>query len=284
VNAAYWIKDRLHRWVDERADGAFLERLRQARPSGNEFGFDPFGSNPEEARAAWVAARWLHRHYFRSEVFGIEGVPDGRVLLVANHSGQLPWDGLCIVTAMLVDREPPRLVRAMTERWVPTLPFVSVLFARCGEVVGTPENCLRLLGDDQAILVFPEGVRGVSKPFSRRYELQDFGLGFMRLAMRARAPIVPVALIGAEEQAPAWNLRPVARALGWPAFPVSPLPPFLAVLPLPVRYRIHFGEPLTFDGDPDDDDDAIGRRVATVKGAIADLLGAGLRARRHVFW
>ena len=270
--------------MDERADDDFVDRLRRARPKGNEFGFDPFGSNPEEARAAWLAARWLHRHYFRSEVFGIDRVPEGRVMLVGNHSGQLPWDGLCILTAMLVDRDPPRLVRAMTERWVPTLPFVSVLFARCGEVVGTPENCLRLLADEQAILVFPEGVRGVSKPFSKRYELQEFGLGFMRLALRARAPIVPVALVGAEEQAPGINVEPIARALGWPAFPLSPLPPFLAVLPLPVRYRIHFGEPMTFDGDPDDDDEAIRRQAGTVKDAIATLLAEGLRTRSHVFW
>jgi len=284
VDPARWIKSRLHEWVDASGEAELLDRLRQARPAGNEYGFDPFGANPEDARAAWFVARWLHRRYFRSEVFGIDRVPDGRVMLVANHSGQLPWDGLCILTAMLLDRTPPRLVRAMAERWIPTLPFVSWVFARCGEVVGTPENALRLLADEQAILVFPEGARGVSKPFSRRYELQDFGEGFMRMALRSRAPIVPVALVGAEEQAPAVNLEPVARALGWPAFPVSPLPPFLAVLPLPVRYRIHFGEPILFEGDPDDDDHAIGRSVQVVKDTIADLLADGLRARQHVFW
>ena len=132
--------------------------------------------------------------------------------------------------------------------------------------------------------MFPEGARGVSKPFSRRYELQDFGQGFMRMALRSRAPIVPVALVGAEEQSPALNLAPVARALGWPAFPVSPLPPFLAVLPLPVRYRIQFGEPILFEGDPDDDDLAIGRSVQVVKDTIAGMLADGLRARQHVFW
>jgi len=276
VDPARWIKSRLHEWVDASADSDLLERLRQARPAGNEYGFDPFGSNPEDARAAWFAARWLHRFYFRSEVFGIDRVPDGRVMLVGNHSGQLPWDGLCILTAMLLDRTPPRLVRAMAERWVPTLPFVSWVFARCGEVVGTPENCLRLLADEQA--------RGVSKPFSRRYQLQDFGQGFMRQALRTRTPIVPVGLVGAEEQSPAFNLEPVARALGWPAFPVSPLPPFLPVLPLPVRYRIHFGEPMLFEGDPDDDDETIGQSVQLVKDTIAGMLADGLRARQHVFW
>jgi 1-acyl-sn-glycerol-3-phosphate acyltransferase len=283
VDPGLWLKSRLHDWVDRRADADFLERLRAVRPRTNEYGFDAFGANPEEARAAWFAARWIHRRYFRSEVHGIERVPEGRAMLVANHSGQLPWDGLCILTAMLMDRARPRLVRAMTERFLPTLPFVSWVFARCGEVVGTPENCLRLLLDDEAILVFPEGVRGVSKPPGRRYELMEFGLGFMRLALRGRAPIVPVALIGAEEQAPAWNVKPLARALGLPALPLTPIPPFVAVLPLPVKYRIYFGEPILFAGDPDDDE-TVGRGVQAVTDTVAGMLREGLRARRHVFW
>jgi len=284
VDPALWVKEKLHEWVDRNADEDFLARLRAVSPSGNEYGYDPFGSNPEEARAAWYVASWLHRRYFRSEVHGIDGVPDGRCLIVANHSGQLPWDGLCILAAMLLDRDPPRLVRAMTDRWVPTLPFASWVLARCGEVVGTPENCLRLLEEDQAILVFPEGVKGVSKPFSRRYELMEFGPGFLRLARRAKAPIVPLALVGAEEQAPAINIKPLADALGWPAFPVTPVPPFLAVLPLPVKYRIYFGEPMRFEGDPDDDDEVIRADVDRVRDTIATMLSDGLEARKHVFW
>ena len=100
----------------------------------------------------------------------------------------------------------PRLVRAMVEFFVPTVPFASYLFSRWGQITGTPENCRRLLSAEEAVLVFPEGARGISKPFNKRYQLADFGKGFMRLALETGAPIIPVAVIGAEEQAPAGQI------------------------------------------------------------------------------
>src|SRR5213079_3096321 len=112
-----------------------------------------------------------------------------------------PVDGALIGAALFMDVEPPRFMRAMVEKWTQTLPFVSLLFARCGQVVGVPENAKHLLTNEEALLVFPEGMRGISKPFSKRYQLEEFGLGFMRLAIETRTPIVPVAVIGAEEQA-----------------------------------------------------------------------------------
>src|SRR5437660_11704392 len=181
---------------------------------------------------AVTVVRFLYRHYFRAKAFGIEHVPaSGRVLLVANHSGQLPFDGLVIGTACFLEPPQPRLVRAMVEFFVPTVPFASYLFARWGQITGTPENCRRLLAADEAVLVFPEGARGISKPFSKRYQLADFGKGFMRLALEMQTPIVPVAVIGAEEQAPAVNVRPLARLLRTPSFPVVPYPPFVPLLP-----------------------------------------------------
>ena len=150
----------------------------------------------------------------------------------------------------------------MVERYVQTVPFASYLFARWGQITGTPENCRRLLEDEEAILVFPEGAKGISKPFTQRYQLQEFGYGFMRLALETGTPIVPVAVVGAEEQAPAVNLKPLARILGAPAFPVMPLPPFFPILPYPTKYRIYFGEPLRFEGDPDEDDEVIAEKVA----------------------
>src|SRR5690606_5450894 len=111
------------------------------------------------------------------------------------------------------------------------------------------ENCRRLLAAEEAVLVFPEGARGISKPFSKRYQLADFGKGFMRLALETGAPIVPIAVIGAEEQAPAINMRPLAKLLGLPSLPLVPYPPFVAPWPLPVKYRLYFGEPMRFTGD-----------------------------------
>jgi 1-acyl-sn-glycerol-3-phosphate acyltransferase len=252
---------------------------------GNEFGFDPFGLSRDSIRTAITVSRWLYRHYFRAQAFGIEHVPtSGRVLLVSNHSGQLPFDALVIGTACFLEPPQPRLVRAMVEFFVPTVPFASYLFSRWGQITGTPENCRRLLAADEAVLVFPEGARGISKPFSKRYQLADFGKGFMRLALETGAPIVPVAVIGAEEQAPAVNLKSVAKLFGMPSMPIVPYPPFVAPLPLPVKYRVYFGEPMTFTGDPDDDDDALDDKIKTVRNRIQSMIHMGLRAREHVFW
>jgi 1-acyl-sn-glycerol-3-phosphate acyltransferase len=185
--------------------------------------------------------------------------------------------------AMILEHNPPRVVRAMVEKFVQTLPFFSYLFSRWGQITGTPENCRRLLSDDEAILVFPEGAKGISKPFTQRYQLQEFGSGFMRLALETKTPIVPVAVIGAEEQAPAFNFKPLAKLLGAPAFPVVPHPPFLPI-PYPVKYRLYFGEPLCFVGDPDDEDDVLEVKVRHVRNEIQSMLRSGLRERKHIFW
>ncbi len=252
---------------------------------GNEFGFDPFGLSRAHVKTAATVVRWIYRHYFRASAFGIENIPlDGRVIFVSNHSGQLPFDGMVISAATFLEPERPRLVRSMVEYFVPTVPFASYLFARWGQIVGTPENCRRLLAAEEAVLVFPEGARGISKPFTQRYQLAEFGKGFMRLALEMQCPIVPVAVIGAEEQAPGVNIRPLAKLLGIPAFPVVPYPPFVPIVPLPVKYRLYFGAPMRFTGDPDDDDETMGAQVAAVKQAIEALIERGLRERAHVFW
>jgi 1-acyl-sn-glycerol-3-phosphate acyltransferase len=285
VGALGWVKSRIERIVDRRLGPEYEARSKALTVRQNEYGFDPFGFHRSSVKYVMLAARWLYRDYFRTEVHGVENIPArGRVLLCANHSGQLPFDGLVIGVALFLEATPPRVIRSMVEHFVPSVPFASYLFSRWGQITGTPENCRRLLEDEQAILVFPEGARGVSKPFSRRYQLQDFGLGFMRLALETRTPIVPVAVIGAEEQAPAINLRPLARLLGTPAFPVVPYPPFVPLVPLPVKYRLYFGEPLSFDGDPDDDDEVLQEKVRAVKNRIQSMLHLGLRQRKNVFW
>jgi 1-acyl-sn-glycerol-3-phosphate acyltransferase len=284
LRAVSW-RDRLRDLRKRVPDDDVGARTQALVVHGNEFGFDPFGLSRESIKTAMAIARWLYRHYFRAQAFGIEHVPtSGRVLLVSNHSGQLPFDALVIGTACFLELPQPRLPRAMVEFFVPNVPFASYLFARWGQITGTPENCRRLLAADEAVLVFPEGARGISKPFSRRYQLADFGRGFMRLALETGSPIVPVAVIGAEEQAPAINLKPLARLLRAPAFPIVPYPPFVAAVPLPVKYRVHFGEPLRFTGDPDDDDEALDDKVKQVRNRIQSMIHVGLREREHVFW
>jgi 1-acyl-sn-glycerol-3-phosphate acyltransferase len=244
-------------------------------------GLDPFGFRPSLLPAALPTLRALDRHWFRVEATGIEHVPDGRVLLVANHSGQLPLDGMMLGSALLFDRDPPRIARGMVEKWVPTLPFISVLFSSLGQVVGTPENARTLLRLGEALMVFPEGVRGISKTFDKRYQLQKFGHGFMRLALETQTPIVPVSIVGAEEQIiSVYDARRLARLLGVPAAPLIVSGP----LPLPVKYRIEFGAPIRPVGDHEDDDRVIGARVAEVREAIEAGIARGLDRRRGWFW
>jgi 1-acyl-sn-glycerol-3-phosphate acyltransferase len=152
-------------------------------------------------------------------------------------------------------------------------------------VLGAPENAQRLLEADEALLVFPEGVKGISKNFDARYKLAPFGPGFMRLALQTRSPIVPVAVIGSEEQYPSIaQLKGLANALGAPALPVLPQLFFGMALPLPVKYRLYFGEPLHFSGDPDDEDAAIDERVWTVQATVQSMVNRGLKERQGIFW
>ena len=264
----------------------FDERLQRVPMPSATVGVDPFGLDPEWAKYAVGIAAFFHRFYFRTEVHGISRIPTGRVLLVSNHSGQIPVDGLLIGASMFLDAEPPRIMRSMVEKWSQTLPFVSTLFSRVGQVVGVPENARRLLDLGEAILVFPEGSRGISKSFVHRYKLTDFGLGFMRLALETATPILPIAVIGAEEQYISMgSLDRVAKTLGMPSFPVIPQLLFPGgQWPLPTKYRIYFGEPMRFDGDPDDDDAVIEEKVARVKGTIQSMLNRGLKERKSIFW
>ena len=273
-------------WVTKALGDDIEERMKRVPVALGQAGVDPFGLDPTWTKWALTSAGFLHRYYFRTEVFGAENLPKGRVILVSNHSGQLPIDGALIGASMFMDVEPPRFIRAMVEKWTQTLPFVSLLFARVGQVVGVPENAKRLLEQDEVLLVFPEGVRGITKTYEQRYQLTDFGLGFMRLAIATRSPIIPVACIGGEEQyISVANLTGVAKLLGLPAFPI--LPQLLipgGQLPLPTKYRIYYGEPLYFDGDPDDDDAVIEEKVWLVKATVQSMINKGVKARPHVFW
>lgn len=248
----------------------------------NEAGYDPWGFHPQSAKVYMSLAKQISR-YFRPEIHGIEKVPQGRVLIVPNHSGQLPFDGLVIAVAMLLQANPPRLVRGMAERWFPTLPFVNIAFSRCGVVVGDPINCRNLLEAENAILVFPEGVRGSGKPWGKRYQLAPFGRGFMRLALQTKTPIVPVGVVGAEESIISLaDIKPLAKAFSAPYFPLPALLPVLgplAYLPMPTKFHIHFGEPLTFEGPFDDEDEVIEGKVQQVVNAVQGLVDQGLQQR-----
>jgi 1-acyl-sn-glycerol-3-phosphate acyltransferase len=264
------------------------ERIARIPTRLNEYGYDAFGMDPDYVRPLLLPAALFYRRWFRVETRDIDRVPEGRVLLVANHAGNtFAWDGAMLALSLLLDAEPPRFVRGMAEYYLPTIPFFNVLLQRAGSVVGTPSNCVNLLEREEAIMVFPEGERGFVKTYRHAYELQRFGLGFMRLALETQTPIVPVGIVGSEEQSPGLvRSRALGRLIGAPVAPITLTMPWLGpagFLPLPVKFRIHFGEPLRFQGDPTEDDAHIEQRVEVVKDAIRGLLKAGLAARRGWF-
>jgi 1-acyl-sn-glycerol-3-phosphate acyltransferase len=265
------------------------ERLAALPTRLNEYGFDPFGFDPEFNRTLLIAMAWIYRSWFRVSARGLGNVPPGRVLLIGNHAGNtFAWDGAMLATALFLEGDPPRIVRGMAEYFLPTIPFFNVFMQRFGSVVGTPENCSQLLEQGEAIMAFPEGQRGFVKTYGHRYELQEFGLGFMRLALETGTPIVPVGIVGSEEQSPGLaNLRSIGKWIGAPAFPITLTFPWLGpagFVPLPVKYQIEFGEPLTFEGDPTEEDSAIREKVEVVKDVIRGMIAAGLERRQGWFY
>ena len=271
-----------------RLDRELEDRLAKTPLRLNSYGFDPYGFHPDTARRMLLPAALMHRYYFRVENHGIENVPSSGVLLIANHSGHVGYDGMMLAMSMLLDAEPPRVARGMGEFFFWKNPFLGTLASRGGTVAGTPTNCITMLSEGNCVMVFPEGARGANKPFRQRYQLQRFGTGFMRLALETGVPIVPVGIIGSEEQQPGIaNLEGLGRRFGLPSFPITVTSPWLGPLgiafALPTKYRIHFGEPLLFDGDPNEEDEAVERHVEVVKQAIADLLARGLEERTGIF-
>src|SRR5947209_9517325 len=271
------LRNAMEKWTVSQGGTDLEARLARLVAPQNEYGVDPFGLELDFAKAAIAPVLWLYRNYFRVQTHGIENVPAGRVMLIANHSGQLPIDGAMIGMSMLLEAEPPRIARAMVEKWAPTLPFVAPFFARIGQVVGTPENCKRLLAAGETIMVFPEGVRGLNKTYDKKYQLQEFGTGYLRLALETSTPIVPVGVVGAEEQAPAFfDFRAGAKLLGLPALPIT----LTGVpLPMPVKYHLWFAPPMRFSGSAEEDDHELERKVREVKAAVQDLLRRGLEDR-----
>jgi 1-acyl-sn-glycerol-3-phosphate acyltransferase len=213
--------------------------------------YDRFGFSPDVIRRAFPVFQALYRGWFRVQSEGHAHVPEtGPAVLVSNHAGLLPFDAAMTVMDVALHSDPPRLARAIVDRWAGTIPWVNVFYARCGQVIGTRENFTELLDDGQLVLVYPEGIEGVRKTIAHRYRLQAFRVGFVEQALRSKAPIVPMAVVGSDDQAPVlYDVKPLARWLGLPVAPITPTFPWLGplgLLPYPVRYRIVYGEPLHF--------------------------------------
>jgi len=228
---------------------------RVIRRLAGEYHEDQWGFDEEFTEAVFPIFEFLYSVWWRVQVTGASNVPGhGRALLVANHSGVIfPFDGAMIATAIQKEHPLPRWVRAMVLNWAFDLPFASYILRRLGGVAANPANLGRLLQEDQPVMVFPEGQKGFGKSFADRYRLQRFGRGgFVEVALETGTPIVPIAVVGAEEIYPKLaESKPLARALGSPYVPITPTFPWLGplgLLPLPSRWRIEFLEPIDLSG------------------------------------
>ncbi len=257
--------------------------MRDRTESVDEFGLDPVYQSRWQPVLDFLYDRW-----WRVEVEGIENVPTtGPVALVANHAGALPYDGLMLSMALRREHPAARTLRWLAEDFVFHFPFVGVHVNRLGAVRACQENAERLLRRGACVGLFPEGVKGVAKPYRERYHLQRFGRGgHIKLALRTRTPIVPVTILGAEETHP--MVLPggfLAKVLGVPYVPVTPTFPWLGPLglvPLPSKWRIFVGEPLAMDGygpDAADDEVLVGRLNEKLRATIQHTLDNALRTR-----
>nr|HEX4319194.1 lysophospholipid acyltransferase family protein [Kofleriaceae bacterium] len=225
-------------------------RWREIAMWGRSDVVDDFGRDPRAtARWEWLF-ELLYRRWFRVETTGLEHVPSrGRALLVCNHAGTLPFDSAMVMHAVRRDHPARRDVRPLVEDAVFHLPWLGPLMNRIGGVRADPDNAERLLRKDELVAVFPEGEKGMGKLWRERYRLQRFGRGgFVRLALRTGAPIIPVAVVGAEEAAPMLGkVTWFAKDIGIPWIPVTPTFPWLGpagLLPLPSKWFVGFGEPI----------------------------------------
>lgn len=243
--------------MDERAAAETLWEFLEERRRGN-YEVDDFGFDPELTdRVLMNLLRPLYRNWFRVQTDGLENVPDtGGALVVANHSGTIALDSMMTQVALLDDHPARRHLRMLGANLVFQTPFLGELARKAGHTLACNPDAERLLNDNQIVGVWPEGFKGVGKPFSERYKLQRFGRGgFVAAALRTRTPIIPTAIIGAEETYPMIaNVKPLARLLGLPYFPITPTFPLLGplgIVPLPSKWMIRFGEPIHTESYPE---------------------------------
>jgi 1-acyl-sn-glycerol-3-phosphate acyltransferase len=236
---------------------------------------------------------FMYKTYWRVQVGGIENIPDdGRALLVSNHSGQLPWDGAMVVTAVRLEHPAQRMVRTLYANWFPTLPVFSAIFEKGGQVLATVDNGVRLLEQDELVAVYPEGYKGVGKLFKERYRLARFGRGgFVKMALMTQAPIIPVSVVGAEETYISLAKSPLlAKMTGFPYFPISPTWPWFGLLgfvPLPTKWYIDFGEPIPVEGyAPGSEDNLVlvSQLTDQVRNIVQEMIYERLADRRSVFF
>ncbi len=258
-------------------------RTEQIRFDDAGHGFDRLGMSRAGLERAMMLIRPLYERYFRVRSYGAHNIPtDGPVILASNHSGMLPLDGMMICVDAFLNARRPRVVRAVGDYFVPKMPVFSTFFARAGVITGSRGNVRYALEQGELLLIFPEGSPGIGKSFWKRYQLAPWRVGHAELAIRHGASVVPVAVIGAEEQWPVLARLERVHLFGAPYLPI-PLTP----LPMPVRYHIHYGLPIPLGAQhrPEDADDPeiVAAAAERIKLSVESLISAGLAAREGIF-
>ena len=276
-------------WKRSLAGGiAFLRRRMTGDYEVDDFGYDPdFTDN-----VLMPPLRLLYEKWFRIDTLGIHNVPDtGGALLVANHTGTIAVDAVMTAVALRDHHPKRRPLRMLGADLVFDTPFLGPISRKAGNTLACNPDAERLLSSGEVVAVYPEGFKGVGKPYSQRYKLQRFGRGgFVTAALKTGVPIIPVSIVGAEEIYPLiGNIKPLARALGFPYFPVTPTFPLLGPLgaiPLPSKWLIEFGEPIPTDGYGDhaaDDPMVVFNLTDRVRETIQQTLYRLLLRRGHPF-
>lgn len=259
-------------------DPEVLDRLEHLDLPFNRYGIDPYGVDKKELGRFFTALKFFYRRYFKVQVYGQEHVPrDGAAMMVGNHSGGMAIDGAMVVASCFFEMEQPRLAQGMADKFISKLPGASQISARCGQFPGLPEHAERLLGDNRLLMVFPEGARGTAKLARDAHTLVRFGSGFVRLALRTGAPIVPLAFLGGGDAMPTVaNLYRLGKLVG---MPYVPLTRYILPVPKPTTFQLLYSAPMHFEGDGNEDDTTIAGYVEAVRQRIGWLLEQGQALR-----
>jgi len=260
-----------------------------AAPAAEDLGPDPFGLDYGVRALSIPIFRFMFEHYWRIEVSGLEHVPaTGPALIVANHSGAVPADAFMLAAALELRHPEHRCLRVLFDKFVDALPFIGDLYRRLGGVTASLPNAERLLRRGELVGLFPEGIAGVEKRCTERYRLRPFKTGTARLSVRTGSPIVPVAIVGAEEAYPVVaRLYRAGRLVGLPWIPVTPLFPVCGLagaIPLPSKWAMDFGEPIhPPPADGRSEDVRVAELTARIREAIDTSLQHLLAKRSGIF-
>ncbi|MFA5811542.1 MAG: lysophospholipid acyltransferase family protein [bacterium] len=279
----------ISQWLDSPAGRGIAGTLISWYNGSN---VDEFGLDTSLVEFLRPLFQFLYYQYFRVDALGVGHIPaKGPAIIVGNHAGAFPYDGAMVHLAVYNNHRRKRGVRFLVDDFVYDLPILGTFIQRIGGVRASQENAQKLIEAGHLIAVFPEGTKGIGKCYDERYRLQRMGRGgFVRLAMRTRAPIVPVAIVGSEETHPIiWKSQRLARPLGLPFVPFTPTFPWLGPLglvPLPSKWKIMFAQPVRFDrysAKDAEDEELVNEEALGIKATIQQMLDQALKERKTVW-